>query len=549
MSVVLATAADEGILPLVIGSNSGGTTFSVRYFTLRSYPLTTKWTYPCYLLADPFKTVCYFHSSFGGIADNCDANRYNVISAAASTVYGTAIMAYGGPMGVLSTYVFVYFPFLSSLPLGARDMLWNPFVTKFAILATKYDIPSNWLAAHTLTSPYSAGQEYYNYGYDSYLARSVSAYDISGRIWTVAPMSNMSVAWVAAASANTQSGFVMQPFAIAGKSWDGLTGANPLAPVLKVLALVLSYMMTRHLMASNQVLTVHNGMMAITGCKDGCPILDGGFSDNSCLTPIASSASLISPYRPGYVLSIGASSSMTTVKYLMGTGPLGVFQMSGVNVCPFVVAGVCEMLSKVKDLIVGMLPAWAAKSYKDIASAYLVYKPEFKLMLPYCGDPLTYDLFAGACASDGVCDMWTTILPSKLNAVAFTAEMFNVVFVMAYLAATPVSARFANQYLPSEMWALPYYQEMDQWFPNFDAMAPQKGGVAFSNIAGNPFMDFMTYLNIRLVGYLTDTKKAAAKIAAGDDLACNYYKYETVETASYTQPAFLAVQRKIESES
>jgi len=460
------------------------------------------------------------------------------------TVYGMAMLAYGGPMGVLSTYVFVYFPFLSSLPLNARDMVWGPFVKKFVLFGTTYKLPTNWLAAHTLSSPYQAQQEYYNYGYDSYLSRCVSAYTVIASIWTPSPMGNISVAWVAAASANTQSGFVMQPFAIAGKSWDGLTGSNHFAPVLKVMALMLSYVMTRRLMVTNQVLAVHNGMMSITGCKDGCPILDGGFTDNAPLTPIVAASVLIAPFRPKWISSIGAASSMTTVKYLMGAGPLGIWTMSGVNICPFTIAGICSMLSKVKDLIVGMMPPESTKAYYDVANVFQVYRPEVKLLTPFCGDPLTYDLFAGKCASDGVCDMWVTAVPSKINLVSFTPEMYSLVFVMAYLSTSPVAARFTHTFLPTEMWEITYYSQMDEWFPNFDAIAANKGGLAFTNIAGNSFMDFMTYLNIRLVGYLLDTKKSAAEMGSGTTPPCHYWTYEDVETVSYTEPAFLAKEGK-----
>lgn len=89
------------------------------------------------------------------------------------------------------------------------------------------------------------------------------------------------------------------------------------------------------------------------------------------------------------------------------------------------------------------------------------------------------------------------------------------------------------------MWQIEYYEHMDDWFPNFDAVSPLKGGVGFTNIAGNSFMDFMTYLNVRLVRYLFSSKKAAFALARGNTPTCEYNAYKKVSEQNYDQAEFL----------
>jgi hypothetical protein len=540
MSVLLSTNAAEGLLPITTGSNSGGSMFAIRYFTLRNFPLATKWSYPCYLLHNPFKDVCYFHAGFGAISNECYSETFNVISLSASLVYGKLIEKYGGPMGVVSVYVGVYFPYISGLPLRSGEMVWSKFVKSYILFDKRYNLPSNWLVAHTLDSPAQAGQNPYNFGYDSYLARCTRAFILDKDKYSAPPAHNISVAWVCAGSANTQTGFAMAPFAIAGKSWDGLTAQSALSPLLKMFALLISYLMVKRLMSAHTLLTIKDSYTTFQGCKDGCPIMDGGFTDNAVLTPIISGSVKISPNRPAWISSIGASSTMATVKYLMGFGPLSIYTMAGVNVCPFTQGGLCTMISRVRELAVGTLPALSEQAYNDLGNAYQVFRPEVKLMTPYCGDPLSYDLFDGECNADSVCDMWAVIIPSTINLVTFTADVYVIVFVMAYIQSTPVSARFVKTYLPQAMWVMQYYEHMDQWFPDFDAISPSKGGIGFTNLAGNSFLDWMTYLNQRLVGYLFDTKKDAHELVRGTAPACYYDIYEMVAGQAYDEPTFLA---------
>jgi len=540
MALILANDVHSGVLPLVVASNSGGSMFAVRYFTLRYYPLATKWSYPCYLLADPFKEICYFHSEFGDIPYSCYFEFFNVVLTAGYMVYAPQISAYGGPMGVLAVYISVYFPYIADLPIAPKNKIWPAYCQKYILFNTRYSLPSNWLVAHTISSPIEAsgGRDSFNYGYDSYLSRAAAAYDVKGEMWSV-HMSNASLSITCAASANTQSGFLMFPFSLAGKSWDGITMSNALAPAMKLFSMVLSYVMIRRLMAAHSVMSDTLSYM----CKNGCPIMDGSFTDNAPLTPIVASSAATTPtIRPTYILSIGAASTMVTVKYLMGAGPVGFWSLSGINACPFTVGGICTILSKIRELVVAGLPTFMEQDYFEIGNTFQIYMPEAQLITPFCGDPLTYDLFAGTCAAEGACDMMATVIPSTINNVPFTPEVYSIVFVMAYLQTTPVASRFVSSYLPQSMWSLEYYEHMDSWFPNFDALAPAKGGVAFTALAGNSFMDFMTYLNIRLNSYLVSTKLSAGLLAKGTPPKCSFSEYKLVEMMTDSQPAFLSHQ-------
>lgn len=138
-----------GLLPIVTGSNSGGSMFATRYFALRTTPSATKWSYPCYLLAEPYRTVCYYHAGFGDISQECESETMNVLNLATATVYGGIMTAYGGPLGTASVFLYVYFPFLSGLPVRSKNLQWSEFVKKNVMFSTSFGLPSNWVAARS----------------------------------------------------------------------------------------------------------------------------------------------------------------------------------------------------------------------------------------------------------------------------------------------------------------------------------------------------------------------------------------------------------------
>jgi hypothetical protein len=341
-----------------------------------------------------------------------------------------------------------------------------------------------------------------------------------------------------AASANTQSAYALFPFALAGKSWDA--GAASFNGGAKLFSLVLSYVTTKKLMLAHSIMDMNDFIPG--ACPGGCPLLDGGFTDNGPLTPILSAALRLGlPLRPTWVVSVGAASTMSNIKYLMGTGPFDIANMGAINMCPVEVQ-ICEMMDKVKKLQVDTMSKQDTTEYYAIQNAFGVYRPEVKALSPYCGDPLNYDMFEKTCEADAVCDMWASVVPSRINDIAFTPDVYVVVFVMVYLHATPVSSRFVRIYMPQDMWDIQYYEHMDDWFPNFDAVAPQKGGTAFTKIAGNAFMDYMTYLAMRMSSYLSGTKSNAKSIKDGEQLACHYQDYRAISGMTSSSDDFFRAQ-------
>merc|ERR1719335_1849160 len=109
--------------------------FSIRYMVLRSYATTSKFTYPCYLLTEPYRTTCYFHSGFGSITSECESEAFTVVMTATFTVYSGLMALYGGPLGVASVFCATYFPFLAGLPLRTRDLNFGVFTAKFSLFS------------------------------------------------------------------------------------------------------------------------------------------------------------------------------------------------------------------------------------------------------------------------------------------------------------------------------------------------------------------------------------------------------------------------------
>jgi len=324
---------------------------------------------------------------------------------------------------------------------------------------------------------------------------------------------------------------VMVPFSFSGKSWNDRAGISQLGIGMKLMGILMSYIFISKFMRENTLLNIVDGR---DGCSSGCPLMDGGFTDNAPLTPVVAASARSAP-RPPWMMSTGAAATMTTVKYLMGIGPLSLWTFGSINLCPFTYEAVCTFLSGLRQMVVRILPSQSRNAYEDIMSAYGIYRPEITLISPYCGDPLTYDLFESKCAAESVCDMWTTVIPSRLNGIVYTPDVYVLVFVMAYLQVSSVSARFVESFVPSSILEVEYYKDMRLWFPNFDAISPQKGGLAFTSTAGNLFMDYMTYLSTRLVGFLISTKKDAHRLSSGISPHCNFHLYQITKSQTVSR--------------
>jgi len=240
--LLVGLSGSLGLTPAVTGTNSGGTMFIVRYFALRDSDGDKLWTFPCYLLKTGYRSVCFLHGDFGAISEECYSENQNLIGAATAIIYGQLIMGNGGPLGVVASYVTVYFSFLNNLPISNTNyaIFWN----QHSHWNENTQSNSDWSTAYTLVNARESGMvdgNTYNYGYDVYYSRGfrTSFLDASCN-WYL----NMSVYTIASISANTLTGLSMLPFAFAGKQWDS-SSEDGAATGLKITGLLISFTMIK----------------------------------------------------------------------------------------------------------------------------------------------------------------------------------------------------------------------------------------------------------------------------------------------------------------
>lgn len=528
VELVVGVSGEYGSPPILSASNSGGSMFITRYFALRDATAEAvgygKWTYPCTLLQEPFKTVCFFHGNYGAISSECDSDTLNLIYTATLTVYGPLIMAYGGPFGVLAAYLTVYFPFLHDLPIPSSDAGFWVFWQKRAHWNAFHDVSSDWVVAHTEDNPNEAedgigGQ--YNYGFDSYYSRGFRAKTGTG--W----YSNMTVYQVCSISANTPSGMVIFPFSFAGKQWElpeaqtaaGFQAVGKLAGMLISLTMVKSTMVRKQLTVTTKA----------PQCEEGCPLMDGGFTDNAPLTPILAAASdLPLSIHPRQVALLGPANNMANILYLMGQGPLDIWTFAGLNMCPFTQTSICRMITQTRKLLLTVVDTDTQLQYRTLAGVYSVWRPSQQVITPFCADPLVFDHFNGECYSDSYCHMWTITIPAMSTRIKFTVDVHLFALTMLWLAPSPIAARFVEEFIPSAMLKIDYYSNLKDWFPDFVAVAPQKGGLGFTKPAGHSLLDFMTYLSIRLIFQSVRNREVAHQMYLGQHPHCGWEVYLAV---------------------
>jgi len=527
--LVLGIDGSMGGASTISGTNSGGSMFFVRYVSFRASSMEFKWTYPCYLLTEPFKTVCFFHGNFGAISEECDSERMNIFMSATNVAFGAMMPFYGGPLGALSSYVTVYYPFLVDVPIGEDDMSLRNFWEHNGAYNTFLQSSSSWTLAVSLVSPLEtttgflqgSNSQGLNYGFDSYLSRGLVADKKTE--W----YGNMSVYYCSSLSANTPSGFVILPFGFSGKSWDAVAGSNIMSPMstsLKVVGMGLAFVMVKKTMLLNQVVSSRR----IPYCeRSGCPLMDGGFTDNGPVIPVLSRASeMVEHQRPRHVSQLGPANTMDTIKYLLGNGPLNIWTLSGLNLCPFTQTNLCRIISTIRTLVVPVLPTEIEQSYIAISSNYGIWRPSVQAMYPYCGDPLLFDHFEGSCKSKSICDMWLTVVASGINKIAFLLANQLFVLTMLWLAPTPLASRFVLGFVPQKVINMPYYNNMDSWFPDYVAIAPQKGGFGFTKVAGHALLDYLTLLTVRLLYNLVRMRTTAGLMFLGINPRCEFAVYK-----------------------
>jgi len=364
----------------------------------------------------------------------------------------------------------------------------------------------------------------YNFGFDSWYSRGFRTNFIdTSSSW----YSNMSVYTIASISANTLSAISLLPFSFAGKQWDSSSDTSGSSSSLKIAGLIISFTMVKKLTAQHTVLvtTSHDN------CQNGCPLVDGGFTDNGPITPILSVASRMDEKsRPFHISLLGPSNTMESIKYLLGQGPLGVWTGAGLNLCPFTQVTICTMIGSIRELVIPMLPYQQGEEYNSIATHYAVFRPEQQIMTAFCSDPLSFDHFRGQCQSDSFCHMAVTAVPAQGTDILFTVSNYHSMLSMVWLRPTQLAKRFVQQYVPPSVFGIAYYANMENWFPDFVAVAPQKGGVGFTKIAGHSLLDYLTYLVERLFSSEVHTRTRANSLWHGGTPTCGYSVFRGVRS-------------------
>jgi len=309
------------------------------------------------------------------------------------------------------------------------------------------------------------------------------------------------------------------PFSFAGKQWDNSADESGGSIVMKLSGLVISFVMMKKLIAQHTILVTNLAPQ----CGGACPLLDGGFTDNGPITPIlAASSDMEENLRPRHVSLLGPSNTMDSIKYLLGTGPLAIWTGSGLNLCPFTQVSICRMISTMRGLIVPQLEYDIAQQYRSISSHYSVFRPNQQVIKPHCMDPLIFDHFSSMCLGDSICHMIVGTVWSAATAVQFRMSNHLFQLSMVWLAPTNIASRFVSQYIPNEMLSMQYYSDMTIWFPDFVAVAPQKGGIGFTKVAGHSLLDYLTYLVLRLLQSQVRIRRQAFEIFQGGEPSCGY---------------------------
>jgi len=464
-----------------------------------------------------YRTVCFFHGNFGVISEECYAESQNLIGAAVAIIYGDLQKKNGGPLGVVASYCGVYFPFLSNLPIPSNEALLVTFWRERSHTNTVHSFQSNWVIGYSTVNPVEAsgGTASYNYGFNSYLSRGLDATNSAG--W----YSNMSVYTAASISANTPSGINLLPFSFAGKEWDNSDDTKAMFTVLKLVGLVTSYIMVKKLVSTHAVLVTRLPLH----CESGCPLLDGAFTDNGPVTPILAAASALAPnVRPYQVSLLGPTSTMGTVSYLLGFGSMDLFGQ--VNMCPFTEVSKCGIIDEIKTLTVPELGPDVAVAYRSLSNAYSVYRPNQQVIKAFCADPLIYDHFDSMCRSDGICHMHVNALPGRMTRIQYTVTEHTFILTMIWLGPTKLGARFVHEYIPATVLQMKYYVNMALWFPDFNAAAPEKGGIGFTKIAGHAVLDYLTYLVQRLLSKEVFHRVTAYWLMTGYSPPCGYAVFQ-----------------------
>jgi hypothetical protein len=505
-----------------------------------------------------YAEICTYHQGFGGIGNSCDAEHYEVVDFSINLVYRGLIDDYGGEQGVAKGYALIYFPYITNLPLPGQTkskyQLWSIVFTPWSWL---YDAPSTFSPATARISPREATPATpYDYSFGAYLSRGYDSFTANKQaggsmLWCAdcGFYQNMSLCTAVGQSTLTQSATNFLPFAVAAKQFGAAYGDDKRTTQFKVMSMLLAYVMAHRFMKVKMMENVDDAPL----CEAGCPVMDANMIDNGPLVPtFAYLSKLPSNIRPTYVFANGAAANFDMYKVHLGTGPINIWTggYHGGNSCPFTALEQCTILETVRKIWVANNPQGdlGRDFYEDIGNAYRVWAPEYQTMAPFCGDPMAYDGFYARCTADSYCGMLTTIVPSSRALIDYTVDAVVVNLVAVYVGPTTLSEDYVELYVPLSLLQLPFFKNMRTWFPSYNVQyQEEKGGLAFTKAAGNPFIDFMTFLNARISQGMYKGKQYGWLIYTGASLPCGYMVYDMMKKTTESAEDFVASEKTLKS--
>lgn len=518
VELVLAIDQEMGAPPLILSSNSGGSMFSTRFFVFKESSLSSQWTYPCFLLSTSFHEACFFHHEFGSMSSECDSSIFNAMFSIISLIYSPATEQYGGPNGVLYSFLSVYYPFCSDVPIADSAQKLDAYWKRYGLWNRLLSKHSTWgLAVSVVQGDHSfEGKESLSMSLGNYLPRGL--YSLTPNAWFF----NETIYKVASYSANTLTLSIMMPFGYPPSS------SSTLGSMFHLFHIAFGFFQVQRLKAAHQIVNTPK----IKGCEAfGCPILDGCATDNGPTTQgISETSKEPENLRFRQLSLIGPASTLVSIKYILGQGGMSLETLGGLNACPLAEPEACELVSTIRKLVVPVLPEDEGKSYRKIASQYLLWRPSHQVLSSYCGDPLVFDIFVGMCSVESLCHLWVDVVSGVVTGIRFMVSTLVLVMSMLWLSPNPLSARYVEGFVPTSMLQIPYYSHMKSWFPNYAGTAEQKGGIGFTKPAGHSLLDLLTWLSTRLLNALVLVFRYARHVYMGVKLRCGWNIYKDAST-------------------
>jgi hypothetical protein len=311
-----------------------------------------------------------------------------------------------------------------------------------------------------------------------------------------------------------------------GKDWDPINGQPKLLISMKAVAMLIGYMNVQSMLRKHMVPKV---TYPSKYCAKGCPVLDAGAVDNGPLSVALSHGSMLPVnLKPRMMFMNGPVSGFAMFDFQFGRGPLNLYQGIVFNLCPFTQAEFCKVLGQIKDIVRNNLSPENMQRWETVRNTFAVYLPQNQILSPYCGDPISFDSFKQRCKAHNFCSIVASVVPSTLMQIKFNPEPYLVLLAVTYVGATSMSAAWAEDYIPSRLFRNDAFRHLTQWFPNFQFIAPSKGGMAFTRPLGHSLLGFLVFLSQRLTTQMLAAKIESHNLYRHKEPECAFLTYERI---------------------